>query len=76
MFASLHTSTLAVNHVQTRGSLADIANRLRAGLSARAQRKALLSLDDHLLADIGLSYAQALTEASRSVWDMAPLVRR
>lgn len=76
MFASLHTSTMAVDHVQSRGSLADLATKLRAGLKTRAQRRALLSLDDHMLADIGLSYAQAHFEASRSLWDTRPLARR
>mgnify|MGYP003548187697 CR=1 FL=1 len=53
----------------------------RAGMSARnlddflhhralsRSRKALLRLDDHLLRDIGLSRAEAETEAFRQDWD-------
>jgi len=32
---------------------------------------ALEDLDDHLLKDIGISRAEALTEAGRSFWDRA-----
>ena len=35
------------------------------------QRRALEDLDDHLLKDIGISRAEALTEAGRSFWDRA-----
>jgi uncharacterized protein YjiS (DUF1127 family) len=33
------------------------------------QRRALLSLDDHMLKDIGLSRADAAREAARPFWD-------
>lgn len=37
---------------------------------ARArQRRALARLDDRLLADVGLTRAQALAEAERPAWD-------
>jgi len=39
--------------------------RLRA---RRRQRQNLLELDDHLLADIGVSREQALREASKRFW--------
>jgi uncharacterized protein YjiS (DUF1127 family) len=42
----------------------------RAGL--RRSRRALARLDDHLLADIGLTRLEAATEAARPHWD-APL---
>jgi uncharacterized protein YjiS (DUF1127 family) len=35
------------------------------------QRRALEDLDDHLLKDIGISRAEALTEAGRYFWDRA-----
>jgi len=34
----------------------------------RRQRRKLLDLDDHLLADIGVSREQALREASKWFW--------
>jgi uncharacterized protein YjiS (DUF1127 family) len=37
-------------------------------LERRRQRHALLELDDHLLADIGLTREQALREAGKSLW--------
>jgi uncharacterized protein YjiS (DUF1127 family) len=33
-------------------------------------RARLSELDDHMLADIGLTHAEALTEAQRPFWDM------
>lgn len=70
MFASLHTSTLAVAHVQSRGTLADLAKRLRLAMTARRQRAQLARLDDKLLADIGVTPRQAATEAARPAWDV------
>ncbi len=70
MFASLTLSTMAVSHVQTRGTLADLIARLQLGLAARAQRKQLATLDNAQLADLGLTRAQAETEAARPLWDV------
>ena len=70
MFASLTLSTMAVSHVQTRGSFTDLIARLQLGLEARAQRKALAALDTAALADIGLTRVQAETEAARPIWDV------
>jgi uncharacterized protein YjiS (DUF1127 family) len=76
MFASLTLSTVAVSHVQTRGSFADLIARLQLGLVARAQRKALARLDTAALADIGLTRAQADFEAARPLWDVPSNWRR
>ncbi|MES2436114.1 MAG: DUF1127 domain-containing protein [Pseudomonadota bacterium] len=70
MFASLHTSTLAVAHVQSRGTLADLVKRFRLAMTARRQRAQLARLDDAMLADIGVSPRQAATEAARPAWDV------
>ena len=70
MFASLHTSTLAVARVQSRARIAGLAARIRQALVLRAERKRLTTLDDALLFDIGMTREQALTEAARSVWDV------
>ena len=45
-------------------------------MAARAQRKALKSLDNAHLTDIGLTYAQAMKEANRPVWDVPAYWRR
>lgn len=39
-------------------------------VSVAHQRRALAALDDALLADLGLTRAEAETEANRPVWDM------
>lgn len=70
MFASLHTSTLTVRRVQSRGIFDGLIANLRLAWHAHAQRQQLASLDDAALADIGLSRAQALAEAGRPLWDV------
>ncbi len=44
---------------------------VRKALVARRQRNQLLSLDDRMLADIGISRADAYREAARSPFDIA-----
>jgi uncharacterized protein YjiS (DUF1127 family) len=44
--------------------------RLRLALGVAAQRHRLSRLDDALLADIGLTRAQAEAEARRGLWDL------
>lgn len=55
-------------------SINDLSNGLfsfiRKALVARRQRLQLLSLDDRMLADIGISRADAYREASRSPFDI------
>ena len=47
--------------------------RLIATLVAlRRQRRALGRLEDHMLADIGLTPDRARAEAARPVWDVPP----
>ena len=70
MFASLHTSTLAIARVQSRGTLADVVKRARLAITARRQRAQLAQLDATLLADIGVTAAQAASEAARPAWDV------
>jgi uncharacterized protein YjiS (DUF1127 family) len=43
---------------------------LRAALAIRRSRDNLLSLEAHMLNDIGLSGADAQKEAKRPVWDV------
>jgi uncharacterized protein YjiS (DUF1127 family) len=70
MFASLHTSTLTVRRVQSRGIFDGLFAKLRLAYQVHTQRQKLAVLDDAALADIGLSRAEALAEASRSLWDV------
>jgi uncharacterized protein YjiS (DUF1127 family) len=42
--------------------------RIRRMLECRRQRRALLELDEHLLADIGVSREQAKREAGKPYW--------
>lgn len=48
----------------------------RKALVARRQRLQLLSLDDRMLADIGISRADAYREAARSPFDVPHAVGR
>ena len=76
MFASLHTSTLTVRRVQSRGIFDGLFAKLRLAHIAHTQRQKLAVLDDHALADIGLTRAQAAAEASRPLWDVPANWRR
>ncbi|MDA7967099.1 DUF1127 domain-containing protein [Ruegeria sp.] len=49
-----------------------IGHRLWQRLGVAKQRRALARLDDRALDDIGITRAQARTEAARPIWD-APL---
>ena len=57
MFASLHTSTMAIAHVQSRGSFADrikdLVARIHLGLVARAQRHQFVGEPGHAAPPIG-----------------------
>jgi uncharacterized protein YjiS (DUF1127 family) len=46
--------------------------RLRRCIQTIRSRRQLAELDDRLLSDIGISRAEALEEASRAPWDLAP----
>ncbi len=70
MFASLHTSTLAVARVQSRGKFVDFIAKLRFAMIAWQQRQQLLALDAARLADIGVTRAQATAEAQKPLWDV------
>lgn len=45
---------------------------LRRLLQAVESRRHLAEMDARMLADIGISRAEAMTEASRAPWDLAP----
>lgn len=43
--------------------------RLRNMMTLRRERQQLRALDDHILADIGVTRAQALQESRKTPWD-------
>lgn len=45
-------------------------------IAVARQRQALRNLDNHLLADIGVSPAQAVQESSRPAWDVPAIWRK
>ena len=45
---------------------------LRRTLQAVETRRHLMEMDGRMLADIGISRAEALTEAARAPWDLTP----
>jgi uncharacterized protein YjiS (DUF1127 family) len=69
-----HAPTESLPHVGAHAGIVDamarLVVRLRAGLLARRQRRALMALDDRMLADIGLSRTDAYREASRPLFDL------
>ena len=50
-------------------ALAWLPRRILAAAALARSRRGLKHLDDHLLRDIGLTRAQAMTEAARAPWD-------
>ena len=51
---------------------AGLWSKVAAMLEARRSRQALSEMDAHHLADIGLSRGDAMVEAGRPFWDVAP----
>lgn len=45
---------------------------LRAALRAAASRRELAQMDERMLRDIGIGRSEALAEAERAPWDLAP----
>lgn len=70
MFASLHTSSLAVSGVDGQRGAANVLRRIRLALAARNQRRALARLDDHRLRDLGLDHALVARECAKPLWDV------
>ncbi|HRK19555.1 MAG TPA: DUF1127 domain-containing protein [Hyphomicrobiaceae bacterium] len=59
------------NEVDVAASARGLFSTVRRALAIRRQRRALMALDDRMLADIGLSQADAWQEAHRSFFDLA-----
>lgn len=52
------------------GPVASVLGTIRAMMAARATRRLLAEMDQHMLADIGIGRGDAITEASRAMWDL------
>ncbi len=72
MFALHSTSPLRLARNLARISPRALVTRLTHALAVRRERVYLARLDDALLRDIGLTRAQAMEEAGRPLWDLAP----
>ena len=73
MSTSSHIHGVPAAAPATSGILASIGGlffRMQAALVTRRQRRALLALDDRMLADIGISRGQAYGEADRAFFDL------
>jgi len=70
MFASLHTSDYAIGHMPLRGTPRRLLARISTAIAVRRQRAELARLPETLLADLGLTRAEALAEAQRPLWDV------
>lgn len=49
--------------------------KVKIAFAMHRERCELACLDDHILADLGLTRQQALKEASRKFWDLTPIWR-
>lgn len=67
-FRSAHRPSL-------RRAIADAALVLHKMMRARATRRMLSEMDDRLLSDIGVGRGDAVHEARRPMWDLAPTRR-
>lgn len=66
------TRTLAFPAVRPRNPAPNFRATLLAMWQARRTRMHLAEMDAHLLADIGIGRGDAMTEADRPFWDLAP----
>ncbi|WP_341368770.1 DUF1127 domain-containing protein [Yoonia sp. BS5-3] len=67
--------TISVSHAQTsclapRADHPTLLQRIANMASVYRQRKALRSLEPHLLADIGITQTEAAQESAKPVWNV------
>ena len=75
-FNAIHQIAAGSTAAQAPASGPTLLRRLQIALTVRRQRKALLSLDDRMLADVGLSQADVYREAHRPFMDLPNLPGR
>jgi uncharacterized protein YjiS (DUF1127 family) len=77
MFNSMGAAFGVAPFAPGRGLWRQLAAAIRLSIRTQVTRQALPELSDHMLADIGVTRDVALAEASRSLWDVEPvLIRR
>lgn len=66
-------TTITANYFSTHSTYAPrgMFSSIRRAFAVQAERRQLADMDDRMLADIGLSRSDAMTEARRPLWDMA-----
>lgn len=57
-------------------TLRGFARAVRHAQRVLASRRLLAEMEPRMLADIGITHTQAIEEARRAPWDIAPLPRR
>ena len=67
---SLATTTRTIRNAAVRGTT--WLDWLRRVLHAVESRRHLAEMDDRMLSDIGISRTDAMREATRAPWDLAP----
>lgn len=70
MTYAIHTSGSAVRGGRTNDLPRRLARAVIGAFTARRERAILAALDDHTLADMGITRAQADAEAGRPIWDV------
>ncbi len=66
MTTSIRTTAL---HTNCQPKPRSVLASLREMIALSRQRRQLRALDDHLLADIGISRAEAVEEATQTLWN-------
>lgn len=64
-----HSASIGRTSQPRMSALARMTATFGRTVAIARQRRRLAALDDHLLADIGVSRPQALAEATRPAWD-------
>jgi uncharacterized protein YjiS (DUF1127 family) len=70
MTMSTLTATHPTVHAATAETSTSFISRVAKALAIRRERRALLALDDRMLADVGLSRTDAYREAHRPLFDL------
>ncbi|MCC7281982.1 MAG: DUF1127 domain-containing protein [Acetobacteraceae bacterium] len=69
-------TTAPVDFAGVTGAWQGFAARLLAAVRAVGTRRELLEMDQRMLADIGITHSQAVSEARRMPWDIGPTPTR
>jgi uncharacterized protein YjiS (DUF1127 family) len=70
MIMSTLTATHHTAHASSRPATTSLLGSVAKALAIRRERRALMTLDDRMLADVGLSRTDAYREAHRPLFDI------